>query len=534
MKTATTETAEITPVAAPPITGTPPAVVQAGSMQITTDQSSLYDYLELIRGIVRQQVPSAWIRTEISQFKPHNGHAYLELVEHDAKGQVIAKIRGTIWKNTLSSLSKKFEDGAGCPLAADIKVLLHVRAEIHPQHGLSVIIGDIDPTYTLGDMEAKIAKIRANLQTQGLFDQNRMLPTPGEFTRVAVIAPEQAAGLGDFRREADILQAFGLCDFHYYHAAFQGASAPASIYDAMKKAWTDHLVRPVDAMVIIRGGGAKADLQWLNDERLAKAICRITIPVFTGIGHERDNTILDEIATRFDTPSKVSRHIADVITRNTMQAQQIAEWIKAQSGTIIEQALSGIERNQQAIQKATLAVLSNARQNASREESRLKESAILIQRALTSLTEMTGAIHVTTRATMDTQKRDIETQRFEIRARAQRLAQDARTSIEDGETTVRDMARREVRSELVHLDEQVRQLHEAAFQVLDRADREAGQLGMMIEAMHPAHVLRRGYAIVRSFDGAVRPTARSAIHEPRLYIAMSDGTITVTNEDFEQ
>ncbi|TQV62797.1 MAG: exodeoxyribonuclease VII large subunit, partial [Halothiobacillaceae bacterium] len=282
----------------------------------------LYNYLSAIQQVVRNQIPPAWVRAEVSQISRRNGNIYIDLVEHDAHGQIIAKVRAVIWRNAAFSIVTKFEQGAGAALEADIKVMIKVRAELHPQYGLAVVISDIDPAYTLGDMEAKLRQIRAHLRDKGIYDINRSLPQPGEFTRVAVIAPSEAAGLGDFRREADLLAAHGVCTFDYQTATFQGREAPKAIYSAMRSLWEDHQVTPYDALVIIRGGGARADLQWLNDLRLAEAICRISIPVFTGIGHERDNTILDEVATRFDTPSKVIRHIAETITRNATQAAE--------------------------------------------------------------------------------------------------------------------------------------------------------------------------------------------------------------------
>ena len=125
-----------------------------------------------------------------------------------------------------------------------------------------------------------------------------------------MISPETSAGLGDFRREADRLQQCGLCEFQFFPATFQGVEAPSSIQTAVLQALTAHKQKPFDALVVIRGGGSVTDLAWLNDMELAKLLCQSPVPVFTGIGHERDNTILDEIAhTRFDTPSKVALHI---------------------------------------------------------------------------------------------------------------------------------------------------------------------------------------------------------------------------------
>jgi exodeoxyribonuclease VII large subunit len=168
-----------------------------------------------------------------------------------------------------------------------------------------------------------LRQIRTALSREGVIDRNRQLASPTEFCRVAVISPDGAAGLGDFKRDADILASAGLCSFNYQSARFQGLDAAIdiknrllSVLDAQK----DDLPR-YDAICIIRGGGSVTDLYWLNDLDLAMAVCNCPFPILTGIGHERDNTILDEIANRrFDTPSKVIGHIRDVICGNAYTA----------------------------------------------------------------------------------------------------------------------------------------------------------------------------------------------------------------------
>src|SRR5690606_10875306 len=141
-------------------------------------------------------------------------------------------------------------------------------------------------------------------------EMNRLLPPPREFTRVAVISPADAAGLGDFRSEADRLQSYGLCDFHYFHALFQGAGAEDSLVSTIAKLFEQQKSRPLyDALVIIRGGGDKAGIYDVNKVRIARCVCRFPIPVLVGIGHERDTTILDEVAnSRFATPSLAISH----------------------------------------------------------------------------------------------------------------------------------------------------------------------------------------------------------------------------------
>ncbi len=194
----------------------------------------------------------------------------------------------------------------------------------------------MDPSYTLGDLAAKLARIREKLQQTGLYGRNKQFPAPVEFVRVAVISPETSAGLGDFRREADRLQTAILCEFHLFPATFQGVEALSSIQTAIFEALAVHKQKPFDVLAIIRGGGSVTDLAWLNDMDLAKLLCQSPVPVFTGIGHERDNTILDEIAhTRFDTPSKVALHISTTIKDNALAAIQAWDRINALVGRII-------------------------------------------------------------------------------------------------------------------------------------------------------------------------------------------------------
>ena len=255
-----------------------------------------------------------WVRAEISEIHGRGGHTYLDLVERNVDGVQVAKSRAAIWTGRRGIIDK-FCKETGQTFSAGIKVLLSIAPKFSGQYGLTLEVVDIDPSFTLGEMEAKLRRIREVLSKEGIIDRNKRLPPPVDFLRVAVVSPDGAAGLGDFKAEADLLQEFDLCEFIYFTAAFQGEAAPESVGKAIREAIDAHKRRAVDALVIIRGGGAVADLHWLNDEGLARLVVTSPVPVFTGIGHERDNTILDEVShTRFDTPSKVIAHVLKVIT----------------------------------------------------------------------------------------------------------------------------------------------------------------------------------------------------------------------------
>lgn len=290
----------------------------------------LASYLADIRRVVLRNGPGpAWIRAELDRVT-HRENLFLELVERNDRGDVVAKARGFAWREDAAAIARKFAEGTGGPLRPGIKVLLHARVDFHAEFGLSLVVDDVDPAFTLGDLAAKLRLIRCELSRERLIELNRSLPPPPEFVRVAVISPVTSAGLEDFRREADRLEGAGLCRFRYVAAAFQGPDAPSSLQAAVQVVASEHSAAPFDALVIIRGGGSATDLAWLNDLELARDVCRAPLPVLTGIGHKRDSTILDEVAhAAFDTPSKVALHIASVIADNARGALADLDRIRA-------------------------------------------------------------------------------------------------------------------------------------------------------------------------------------------------------------
>jgi len=298
---------------------------------------ALTELLGRVKGVIDEGFAKAeWVSAEISELRGKNGHLYLTLTERNDQGDILAQIKGVIWRNRAQSITAKFEGATGEGLKTDIKILCLARVRFDPLYGLDLIIEDVDPSYTLGDLAAKLARTRDKLQRTGLYERNKQLPSPVEFVRVAVISPETSAGLGDFRGETDRLQAATLCELHLFPATFQGVETSPSIQSAVLQVLTAHKQKPFDALAIIRGGGSVIDLAWLNDRDLAKLLCQSPVPILTGIGHERDNTIIDEIPhTRFDTPSKVALHISTTIKDNALAAIQAWERINALVGRII-------------------------------------------------------------------------------------------------------------------------------------------------------------------------------------------------------
>lgn len=297
-------------------------------------QFLLSDYLSTVREVIHLTFDEpVWVKAEIRNLNIKGGHYYLELAEKEEDtDKVIASCKATIWKLTAVKIVLKFERESGIELSKDLNVLIKIKARFDPQYGFSVNIEDIDSSFTLGDIAKRYQQILARLSSEGLVNLNKSLAAPFDIENVLVIAPENAAGLGDFKKDADALNKAGVCHFVYHTATFQGNTAAKSIMDSLSlglRQWTKDYAIPPDLIVIIRGGGAVNDLAYLNDYDLAALLCKRKVPIWVGIGHEKDRTILDEIAHRsFDTPSKVIGGIRNVISERSQDVMDYLQTIK--------------------------------------------------------------------------------------------------------------------------------------------------------------------------------------------------------------
>jgi exodeoxyribonuclease VII large subunit len=269
---------------------------------------------------------TVWVVAEVSELK-HNrsGHCYLELVEKEGN-TITARSRATIWSYTYRMLKPYFETSTGQLFSEGIKVLVQATVEYHSAYGLSLNIKDIDPTYTVGDMAMQRKEIINRLKAEGVFDMNKELSLPLVPQKIAVISSATAAGYQDFMNQLENNE-YG---FKFYTKLFeaymQGAETVPSIIRALDRIFAHDDF--FDAVAIIRGGGATADLSSFDDYDLAMNITQFPLPVITGIGHEKDDTIIDLVAhTRMKTPTAVQ------LTRETLEFQQdklerIAEGLK--------------------------------------------------------------------------------------------------------------------------------------------------------------------------------------------------------------
>ena len=266
---------------------------------------SLYELNGLVKQSIRNSMSETyWVRAELSDVRSnYSGHCYLEFIQKDASGNnLIAKARGTIWSNIYKMLKPYFEQETGQTFTSGIKVLVRVSVEFHELYGYSLTVLDIDPVYTVGDMEKKRRKILSQLKEEGVIDLNKELEMPLLPQRVAVISSATAAGYGDFCNQLmNNPRGYG---FHIelFSAIMQGDQVEESIIASLNAIY-DRLDE-FDVIVIIRGGGATSDLSGFDTYELAANCAQFPLPIITGIGHERDDTVIDLVVhTRVKTPT---------------------------------------------------------------------------------------------------------------------------------------------------------------------------------------------------------------------------------------
>lgn len=266
---------------------------------------TLYALNNMVRGAINDGMPLRyWVTGELSEVREaSNGHCYIELVQRDeVTNELVAKARGTVWSRIYTLLRPYFLEQTGQPFAAGLKVLLQVTVGFHELYGYALDVCDIEPAYTVGDMARQRMLVIKRLTEEGVIDLNKELPFPLLPQRVAVISSSTAAGYGDF---CDQLQGnrYGFVFYpHLFPSPMQGSGVEQGIIDALDCIAQD--VDMWDVVVIIRGGGATSELSCFDTYDLANNCAQFPLPIITGIGHQRDESVLDIVAhTRAKTPT---------------------------------------------------------------------------------------------------------------------------------------------------------------------------------------------------------------------------------------
>jgi len=288
-----------------------------------------------------------WITAEILELHENRtGHCYLELIEKNPDNDsLLARARATIWASRYSMLRPFFESSTGTTLKSGIKLLCRVSVEFHSQYGFSLNITDIDPAYTLGDLARKKQEIISRLRKEGVFYMNKEILIPEVPQRIAVISSETAAGYGDFMETLRSNSHGFSFQTTLFPAIMQGEEAPASIISSLDLIHESD--EEYDCVAIIRGGGSKADLESFNHYDLAYYITQFPLPVITGIGHERDESVADMVAAfALKTPTAVAEFLVDQLLSFEFRLSELFDQLSGLVRAKVQGHLSRLERYQ--------------------------------------------------------------------------------------------------------------------------------------------------------------------------------------------
>lgn len=316
-------------------------------------------------------VQRCWVVAETSDVRQSGGHCYLELVQKDAQtGQTLARMRGIVWASVYARLRCEFERATGQPFASGMNVMVEVSANFHEQYGLSVVITGINPTYTLGDMARQRLEILNRLRREGIIDLNKQLPWVDVAQRVAVISAAGAAGYGDFMNQLHNNPSgikFYTCLFP---AVMQGQSTVTSVIAALER--INDYADLFDCVVIIRGGGSTSDLNSFDNYDLAANVAQFPLPVICGIGHDRDNTVVDSVASvRVKTPTAAAEWLLD-------RAQSALDHVNALTDMVVDSATQMLSGARQQLAYFTSGIPLMADNIVVRHRARLQQIAAAI------------------------------------------------------------------------------------------------------------------------------------------------------------
>ena len=388
--------------------------VEPGSAGKERQELSLLELNNRIRGVVNDAFPgTCWVRAEMSDVRTNasSGHCYLEFIEKNpVTGQLVAKARGSIWAKTFRMLKPYFEMETGQLFASGLKVLVKVSVEFHELYGYGLTVLDIDPAYTMGDMLRRRMEIIRQLKEEGVFALNKELPFPVLPKRIAVITSPTAAGYEDFLNQL----ANNRSGYPFYTKLFpalmQGERTEESVIAALDRIY--NYLDFFDVVVIIRGGGSTSDLNSFDSYLLAANCAQFPLPVITGIGHERDDTILDMVAhTRMKTPTAVAEFLIGRMDSAAVELEGLQQEVsELATGILLKQknylqllgarlpvvAVNRIERNRSYLQMVGNKLPVSASALLSRRRSSLETMQMQLQnRVTTRLAEGSRFIQLT-------------------------------------------------------------------------------------------------------------------------------------------
>lgn len=298
---------------------------------------TLLELNSLVSEVLENAMPRQyWVEAELSDVNERRGHLFAELVEKDESSNTpVARASAKCWASTWYSLKRTFERITGEQLRTGMKVLLKVYVQFHPAYGFSWIITDIDPTFTLGDLAKRRMEIIAQLKAEGIFDMQKQLSLPMFCQHIAVISSATAAGYGDFCNHLHNNPYGFFFQTTLFHAVMQGEQIESSVIDALNRIFDAD--EEYDCVVIIRGGGATSDMSGFDTLNLAENVANFPIPIITGIGHERDECILDMISYhRVKTPTAAADFLLSHLENTSRTIDNLADRLARSAARYLE------------------------------------------------------------------------------------------------------------------------------------------------------------------------------------------------------
>jgi len=454
--------------------------------------------------VQRSFAESVWIIAEISQITNHrSGHCYLELIEKDRlSDKIVAKMRATIWSYVYSLINSHFFTATGQSLASGIKVMVRATVEFHELYGLSLNISDIDPSYTLGDLEKQRQEIIARLTAEGVFGMNKQNLMPLVIQRIAIISSETAAGYGDFIKHLDQNTYNYKFEHTLFSAIMQGDEAPISIIGALDEIFNQ--IEQFDAIVIIRGGGSKAELKCFDNYDLAYYITQMPIPVITGIGHDRDESIVDMVAhSRMKTPTAV----ADFILEKAIAFDSLLNRKMQEFSTIVKRRIA---YEQKQLEGLNVLVVSTFHNSLHLNEIKLNNITQKVSYEVKNhLTNHTKKIEMLCYRLKTIELRFLSIQKQRLESVSQHLSKSTRNTFN---------------IEKQKLDAYQNTFKMVVKQTLTLNNQKISKYEKLIQYLHPSNILKRGYSITLANGKILRNNHDVKIGD-KLQTVLSEGII---------
>lgn len=344
-----------------------------------------------------------WVIAEISKISvdSNKGHCYMDLVDKGPRGGLHAQARATVWSFKYKNISSYFRTMTGQPLRAGLKILLNCSVKFHELYGLSLDINDIDPSYTLGDLARQRQETIMRLQQEGLLTMNKELALPLVVQKLAVISSATAAGYQDFVHQLENNSYGYVLQHQLFQATMQGNEASQSVCNALDEI-TAH-ADAFDAVVIIRGGGSQIDLSCFDDYQIAATIAQMDLPVLTGIGHERDESIADMVAnTRLKTPTAVANFLVERMLAFEESIEGVYQQLSAIAAQKVKQRTDRLERHSQQVVRLTNALINRQQQLLNQWQQRLTvHPKLYLSRQKAALEHTSASLSSYTRKLLD-------------------------------------------------------------------------------------------------------------------------------------